>query len=168
MNTKSIVTKISFVISIALFFVTTKNYHYQDQLSKTTKFRKFNNNKLCRDKIIARMEQFGSIVHWKKLDDVEFLEQLKIKLVEEVHEVCNAKTQEALLEELADVLEVVASLCDVHKFTLEDIINVQNRKRDERGGYNEQKFITIAEHPINSYFEKYCLADPEKYPEIID
>jgi len=132
------------------------------------KFRKFKQNKLWRDKIVDLMEHNGSKVHWKRLNDDEFSAQLKIKFIEEAEEVYNANTRKALIEELGDILEVISSLCDAHKFTLQDIIDVQQRKHEERGGFNGRKFVTIAEHTIGSYGEKYCLADPKKYPEIIE
>jgi predicted house-cleaning noncanonical NTP pyrophosphatase (MazG superfamily) len=86
------------------------------------KFSKFKQNKLWRDKAVELMEQTGSKIHWSKLSDDEFLDQLKIKFMEEAHEVYQAKTKEALLEELSDILEVIASFCEVHKFTMHDII----------------------------------------------
>lgn len=130
------------------------------------KFRKFKQDKLWRDKAVELMEQMGSKIYWTKLDDNQFSEQLKIKFIEEAQEVYDAKTKKALLEELADILEVIASLCDVHKFTLQDIMAVQYKKYQERGGFSGRKFVTIAEHLVDSYGAKYCLSDPEKYPEI--
>ncbi len=131
------------------------------------KMRKFKQNKLWRDKAVECLEQMGSKIYWTRLDDREFAEQLKIKFMEEAHEVCTAQTKEALLEELADILEVISSLGDVHSFTFEDIVNVQHKKYDERGGFHGRKFVTIAEHAVDSFGEKYCLADPEKYPEVV-
>ncbi len=130
------------------------------------KFRKFQQNKLWRDKAVELMENMGSKIHWKQLNDQEFTEQLKIKLTEETQEVCNAQNKQELMEELADILEVVTAFCDVNNITLQDVITTQNKKRQERGGFSERKFITIAEHPKNSFGEKYCLNDPKKYPEV--
>ena len=132
------------------------------------KLRKFKQDKLWRDKAVDRLEQTGSKVHWKRLDADQFEEQLKIKLMEEAEEVCSAKTKESLLEELADVLEVVISFCEFHEVTLQDIIDLQQKKHQERGGFQGRKFVTVAEHPLGSFGEKYCLNDPEKYPEIIE
>ena len=130
------------------------------------KMIKFKQNKLCRDKIIDQLEKTGSIIHWKQLDDVEFGTQLKIKFMEEAKEVFNASTKATLIEELADILEVISALGNLYAFTLDDIITAQHKKHDERGGFNERKFVTIAEHAQGSFGEKYCLNDPEKYPEV--
>lgn len=130
--------------------------------------RKFKQNKLWRDGAVERLEKLGSKVHWTQLDTDQFTKQLKVKLLEEAEEVTNATTKESLLEELADILEVVASFCELHQVTLQDIIAIQHKKHQERGGFQGRKFVTVAEHPKGSFGEKYCLNDPEKYPEILD
>lgn len=132
------------------------------------KFRKFKQNKLWRDNAIELMENTGSKIHWIKLNDDEFLKELRLKFIEEANEVFNSKTKENLIEELADILEIINSFCDIYKFTIQDIKNAQIKKHKIRGGFEGRKFVTIAEHKIDSFGEKYCLADPEKYPEIIE
>jgi hypothetical protein len=54
----------------------------------------------------------------------------------------------------------------VNNISWDDIVLVQNKKRNERGGFDERKFVTNAEHPEGSFGEQYCLKNPEKYPEI--
>jgi predicted house-cleaning noncanonical NTP pyrophosphatase (MazG superfamily) len=132
------------------------------------KLRKFKQDKLWRDKAVDRLEQMGSKIHWESLDAHQFAKQLKIKLMEEAAEVCSAKTKESLLEELADILEIVSSFCELHEATLQDVIDLQHKKHQELGGFQGRKFVTVAEHPSGSFGEKYCLNDPEKYPEIIE
>jgi len=131
-------------------------------------FRKFKQDKLWRDNAVDMLEKQGSKIHWTKLTDSEFSTQLKTKFMEEALEVCNANTEKQLLEEFADILEVISSMCEVHKFTFQDILDVQEKKHHERGGFNGRKFVKFAEHPKDSFGEKYCLADPEKYPEIVE
>ena len=130
--------------------------------------RKFKQDKLWRDKAVEQLEQLGSKIHWTRLDKDLFAEQLRIKLLEEAEEVCKAKTKESLSEELADLLEVITSFCELHEITLQDITHLQHKKRQERGGFQGRKYVTVAEHPIGSFGEKYCLNDPDKYPEIIE
>lgn len=131
-------------------------------------FRRFKQNKLWRDTLVDRMQEQGSKIHWNRLNDSEHAAALKIKLLEEADEVCNAYHKQSLLEELADLLEVIHALCDVHQFSFEEVVQTQQKKFQERGGFYGRKFVTIAEHPAGSPGEKYCLADPKKYPEIID
>lgn len=132
------------------------------------KYRKFTQNKLWRDKLVELMNQNQSKIHYKELNNQEFIEQLKIKLLEEAQEVCDTNTKENLIEELADMLEVISAFCTVQNITFQDIINIKNKKYNERGGFEGRKFVTIAEHPVGSFGEKYCLNNQEKYPEILD
>ncbi len=47
----------------------------------------------------------------------------------------------------------------------EEIVTLQTKKREDRGGFADRRFVTLAEHPRGSMGEQYCLAQPEKYPE---
>ena len=129
--------------------------------------RKFHQNKLWRDKMVVRVEQMGSVVHSHCLDDAAYDQQLRLKLLEEADEVARASDQKELVAELADVFEAIDALCTLHGVTKEEIVAVQTAKRAERGGFYDRLFVTVAEHPIDSYLEKYCLAEPEKYPEVL-
>ena len=128
---------------------------------------KFLQNKLWRDKAPELMRKRGSIIHDKTLNDVECDQQLRIKLTEETTEVVAAQSSQELIEELADVLEVIDALCALHTISLEDIRAMQMQKQTERGGFYERAFVTIAEHPVGSYGEQYCRAQPNKYPEVL-
>ncbi|MBM18362.1 MAG: nucleotide pyrophosphohydrolase [Epsilonproteobacteria bacterium] len=129
--------------------------------------RKFKQDKLWRDKLVDIIEQkCGSKIHWRRLDGTEFDKELRIKLLEEVQEVTCAKDKTELVNELANVYEVIDTLANVNNISKEEIFVMQREKRKERGGFVERKFVEVAEHPIGSFGEKYCLADPKKYPEI--
>lgn len=130
--------------------------------------RKFTQNKLWRDKAPSLMEDTGSKIHIKTLTDDEYNDCLKDKLEEESSEVKNASTKEALLEEMADVLEVIDAICKLHNITADELEKCKQKKYLERGGFYNRKFVTFAEHCPNSFGEKYCLAQPEKYPEVIE
>lgn len=128
--------------------------------------RKFQQNKLWRDKMVAHVEQMGSVVHCHCLDDAAYDQQLRLKLLEEADEVARATNQKELIAELGDVLEAIDALCVLHGLAKEDVLAVQAAKRVERGGFYDRLFVTVAEHPAGSYLEQYCLAEPEKYPEV--
>ena len=130
--------------------------------------RKFLQNKLWRDKAPELMERMGSRIHLKSLSDQEFDEQLRIKFLEEAHEVCSSASKKNLIEELADVYEVIDALRSLHGISQAELRFAKGKKCTERGGFEQRKFVTIAEHPTQSYGEKYCLAQPKKYPEITD
>ena len=128
--------------------------------------RAFLQNKLWRDKAIDLMTEMKSIIHWHRLEDAEYDAQLRLKLLEEAEEVARASSKQELMEELADVFEIIDSICEVNEIAPEEIQEIQCKKRSERGGFKERKFVTVAEHLEGSFGEKYCLADPDKYPEI--
>lgn len=134
----------------------------------TIRMRTFKQEKLWRDKAPKLMEAHGSIVHIKKLDDAAFDQELRRKLCEEADEVRTAGSREALITELADIYEVIDTLVRHHQLSQDEISELQKQKHEERGGFIQRFFVTHAEHPTGSYGEHYCLADPEKYPEILE
>ena len=74
--------------------------------------RKYSFNKLIRSKIPARMIEEGVVISSQKLKAAEYIMQLKQKIIEEANEVSNAQSQEELITELADVLEVIYAIAD--------------------------------------------------------
>ena len=131
-------------------------------------FRKFQQNKLWRDKAAAMLAAHGSYVESKTLTDEEFAEELKLKIQEEVDEVIAAKSKAELIEECADVFEVITAFGSLYGFSLEDIVKAQAKKREGRGGFDARMFVMTASHKVGSFDEAYCLRAPEKYPEIIE
>lgn len=132
------------------------------------KYKIFKFNKLCRDKTIERMESGGAIMHWYRLQDEDFKDQLKQKLLEEAQEVIAAQSNTELIDELADILEVIDTFIQVCNISMQDIVAAQTSRRELRGGFEDRIFVTKAELPDTHSFLEYFLADPDKYPEIID
>lgn len=128
--------------------------------------RKFKQNKLWRDKSVENLEKSGSIIHWHRLNDDEFKDALGAKLIEEASEVFLAKTKTELINELADVFEVIDTMLKFHDVTFLEIQSAQRKKFAERGGFVGRMFVEVAEHPPGSEAEQYCLADAQKYPEL--
>lgn len=129
--------------------------------------RKFKQEKLWRDKLpVIMQENHCSIIHSKQLNDAEFDRELRTKLLEEADEVNKASSTKELIEELADLYEVIDTMLDLHALDKEQVLLAQHKKRTERGGFMERTYVTVAEHPEGSFGEKYCLAAPDKYPEI--
>lgn len=128
--------------------------------------RKFTQNKLWREKLIKRMEKTGSIIHTKILSGEEYDVELRSKLVEEAREVQASRNREELVQEIADVYEVIDSLLKHHRLTKEEVLAAQAAKKDDRGGFEKHTYVTTAEHERDSSGEQYCLNDPCKYPEI--
>lgn len=129
--------------------------------------QKFLQNKLWRDKSIEIMESQGSKVHWRVLDDDNaFIEQLRKKLIEEAYEVASAKNRNELVEELADLFEVIDTLITISQLDKNQIYDAQKTKREERGSFYARRFVETAEHPTGSFGYQHCQSDPKKYPKI--
>ncbi len=132
------------------------------------KMRKFVQNKLWRDKAPEMMENMGSVIHIKELPDDEYSHTLGVKLLEEAEEVHAAQSKEERIAELADLCEVIDSIMALHSIEKDEVVALQAKKRDQRGGFMHRKFVTIAEHPEGSFGESYCLAQKKKYPEVTE
>ncbi len=101
-------------------------------------------NKLVRDKIPEIIVGNGGEPFTRVLDEDEYKVELETKLMEEYNEVLLA-TGEERVEELADMLEVISSLAKLEGKSLEDIIEVKNKKCDKRGGFEKRIFLEKVE-----------------------
>lgn len=97
-------------------------------------------NKLVRDKIIEIIQANGENPIYRRLDDEEYFIELIKKDKEELEEVVNA-TKEEVKEELADKLEVLIAMAKYYDYTLDEIIEESNKKRNKRGGFEERLFL---------------------------
>ena len=132
------------------------------------KTNKFLLNKLVRDNVPAELEAQGSILHWRYLNDTEYDEALREKLIEESEEAQQAETREDLIKELASIAEAMDALCALHTISKEELLEIQTQKRETKGGYSTRKFVAIAEFAHGSPEAEYYLSQPLKYPEIKD
>lgn len=98
-------------------------------------------NKLVRDKIPEIIENDGEIVFTHVLSDAEYRLELYKKLNEECMEVAASKTSKETLEELADVLEVLRTIALLENSQLEDIIQIADKKKEKRGGFQKRIFL---------------------------
>ena len=97
-------------------------------------------NKLVMDKIPNIIKEKKETPVVKILDDEEYQEALEKKLYEEYQEVIEASVEDRV-EELADMLEVIRAIAKLENKTLEDVIEVANKKVDKRGGFEEKIFL---------------------------
>jgi len=94
-------------------------------------------NKLVRDKIPDILARSQSQYLVEQMTEVEYLQALREKLVEEAQEAANA-SQEEILFELADLYEVIDTLALANNLTKETIIAAQQKKREEKGGFEKR------------------------------
>ena len=98
-------------------------------------------NKLVRDKIQELIESDGKTCKTRVLSNEEYIAALEAKLNEEVAEYQADKN----LEEMADILEVLRSICIAREYALEELEAVRAKKADERGGFEEKIFLEYVE-----------------------
>lgn len=94
-------------------------------------------NKLVRDNIPEIIEKNGEKAYIRILDDVEYKNQLDIKLQEEVNEYL----QDDNIEELADIVEVIYAILDSKNVKLEEFERVRKEKAITRGAFSKKIFL---------------------------
>lgn len=97
-------------------------------------------NKLVRDKIPDIIKSNGEKPVIKVLNEDEYKKELEKKLYEEYNEVLSASGQDRL-EELADMLEVIAALARIEGKTLEDVSLIAHQKVLKRGSFNNRIYL---------------------------
>ena len=96
-------------------------------------------NKLVRDRIPEIIEAAGKKCTYEILSTEQYVAMLDAKLNEELAEYQKSKS----LEELADLLEVMAAVVTVRGCTWEELAALRAEKRAERGGF-EKKILLNA------------------------
>lgn len=104
-------------------------------------------NKLVRDLIPRRISDYGEQVTVARLTGNTLIQELRKKLVEEAFEALEAPERESLIEELADVLEVITSLCKKLKVQKTEISSKQKHKKQVRGGFDEGYMLVETRNP---------------------
>ncbi len=90
--------------------------------------------KLVRDKIVEIIQGKGETATSRQVSgDAEFEQFLRIKLGEEMAEFLESLS----IEEAADIIEVLSVFGKLKGFTLEQILEVKEKKRLERGGFDK-------------------------------
>lgn len=97
--------------------------------------------KLVRDLVPAHIRANGEEALTKKLSAAAFKKEIVAKLQEEVQEVAAAKTRSALIDELADVQEVLTALYGAHRIECSEVTNAARKKRKQRGAFSKKLFL---------------------------
>ena len=94
-------------------------------------------NKLIRDRIPEIIRQTGRKCEVKKMSQSEYHQALLDKLIEEAKEAAEAKPDD-LVEELADIYEVIDAILNNAEIDKRLILVEQEQKRQEKGGFNKK------------------------------
>jgi len=96
--------------------------------------------KLIRDNIHHFVEDKTRVFQLERMNSLSHGMVLRDKLLEEAREVHEAKP-EGVLEELADVYEVLLALGAAYGHTLQSIQAFADNKRDTLGGFRDKWFL---------------------------
>ena len=118
-------------------------------------------HKLVRDRIPGVVAAGGERAKIRRLSPEELRAALKIKLVEEAFEARDA-TADELVQELADVLEVVDALIEASHISPSEQQKVQNAKRLSRGGFKEG--IMLLETKLDQWESETASTTPSVLP----
>ena len=129
--------------------------------------RRFKFSKLVRDKIVENIISVGNKPNWRVLSDTEFIRELKNKIVEESAEVPRNNDPKAVVEELADLQELIDSLLLAFGVSKKEFSKIRRNKNKERGAFKKRLYIEDVETTNKvTKWVKYYLDNPDKYPEI--
>ena len=131
------------------------------------KIYRFATKKLVRHKTPALLAAQEITIYEQVLNDKEFIEQLKNKLIEETAEVAEAHDRKELTEELADVLEVIYTLAKASNVSLEEVEKIRLEKRETSGHFEHKLFSMYMDIKESSPRLEYFRKKSHKYPEII-
>lgn len=100
--------------------------------------------KLVRDRIPEIISENGLNYEIITLDESEYRQALRQKLIEEAQEAAEANEQN-LVTELADLYEVIDAVMMTYGIPRESVILEQMKRREERGGFEEKIMLLWTE-----------------------
>lgn len=128
---------------------------------------RFKVDKLIRDLAYQHISpQSGVEICERTMEDEEYDQRLKDKLLEEAQEVLEARDTQELEEELADVLEVLMAIARFKGIEFSDVVKCADQKRSKKGGFEARKYAEFVDILDSDPRLPYYLAKPNKYPEI--
>jgi len=97
--------------------------------------QRITHNKLVRDKIPERIISNGDNPKFSTLNDGSYRRKLLEKLQEEVNEFIESSNG---AEELADIIEVIKSICKERGIEFREIERIREKKKEEKGGFDNK------------------------------
>ena len=127
---------------------------------------RFHVDKLIRDRMPEIMGAQGLTVFTRRLEDGEFIQRLKEKLVEEAVEARVSTSRAELVDELADVAEVMLALAEASGVDAAEVEARRLATRAERGGFDARLHNAAVEGEEGCAGVAYHLARPAQYPKV--
>ena len=94
-------------------------------------------NKLIRDRIPEIMQADGKHYELAVMTEEEYIQALRVKLVEEAEEAQKAAPED-LVTELADIQEVIKAMLEALEISAEKVEQVLTQRHVERGGFEKR------------------------------
>lgn len=101
-------------------------------------------NKLVRDRIPEIIENDHKTCKTRILDNNEYLECLKTKLLEECHEVIDAEGED-IKKEIADILEVLEALENILHIDNQEVLFIKQKKAHNNGAFDKKIYLEYVE-----------------------
>lgn len=120
-----------------VFEILDSEYQTKEDKCKTEKVY----DKLVRDNIPDICRANGEEPFTRVLNDEEYWEYLLKKDMEELKEVETAKSLEERKKELGDKLELIRAMAEFSGFSLDDIIDEADRKKQKNGGFEKRLLL---------------------------
>lgn len=102
-------------------------------------------NKLIRDKLPEIIKSKGADAKYKILSKKQFEKYLILKVEEEASALPSAKTKKELINELADVMEVIEEIKKLKRITDKEIKIERKKNMDKKGGFKKKIFLVWSE-----------------------
>ena len=98
-------------------------------------------NKLVRDRIPEIIQKEGNTADIIILSEESFKQAIKEKLIEEATEVCNADNRDDILNELADLQEVMDTIKQLYNINTLEVNTIQAVKALQRGKFEKRLYL---------------------------
>lgn len=121
--------------------------------------------KLVRDKIADQQIASGAKPTYRQLKSDEHKRALINKLIEEAREVEQSSSEE-VVDELADLQQIIDDLRTLYDLTASDVTSAQKRKNEKSGAFAQGLYIESLEIDEANQWTSYYRKHPERYPEI--
>jgi predicted house-cleaning noncanonical NTP pyrophosphatase (MazG superfamily) len=126
----------------------------------------FKLNKLVRDKFKGIYEGIGQKPVYKTLSNYEHKISLKNKIIEEASELDINDEQSRVIDEIADLRQILDDLVKLCGATEDQITAAQKIKYDKKGGFVDGVFVDTLELTDDDEWVDYYRKEPDRYPEI--
>ena len=135
-NEKSLAIELDGSILSHTFYILRKlNVRVKCLDSFEPKYKKQEFYKLVRDKIPINIESKGERARTIKIPSSDLLQFIKEKAIEEALEFYFEVKEDKIIEELADIYEVIRAACKIFGTPIDEVVKIADNKSEKKGGF---------------------------------